>query len=72
ELVSQPETVLFYPSQKVAEQRQLTIIGVANDAGENVGLIPGIACNKFPPWMNYASQIITLFPERVLEMPDFD
>lgn len=31
-------------------QQQLTILGVANDFGENVGIIPGIACNKFPPW----------------------
>lgn len=32
-------------------QHQLTMLGVANDVGENVGLIPGIACNKFPPWV---------------------
>ncbi|KAL5547708.1 hypothetical protein UlMin_002939 [Ulmus minor] len=32
-------------------QQQLTMLGVANDIGENVGLIPGIASNKFPPWM---------------------
>ncbi|PHT29516.1 hypothetical protein CQW23_30886 [Capsicum baccatum] len=31
--------------------RQLTIIGVANDVGENVGILPGQACNKFPPWV---------------------
>nr|XP_027123577.1 protein NUCLEAR FUSION DEFECTIVE 4-like [Coffea arabica] len=31
-------------------QEQLTMLGVANDFGENVGIIPGIACNKFPPW----------------------
>ncbi|KAL7191491.1 hypothetical protein ACSBR2_023549 [Camellia fascicularis] len=31
-------------------QQQLTILGVANDIGENVGILPGIACNKFPPW----------------------
>ncbi|XP_050381702.1 protein NUCLEAR FUSION DEFECTIVE 4 [Argentina anserina] len=31
-------------------QMQLTILGVANDIGENVALLPGIACNKFPPW----------------------
>ncbi|KAJ7951945.1 Protein NUCLEAR FUSION DEFECTIVE 4 [Quillaja saponaria] len=31
-------------------QQQVTILGVANDLGENVSLIPGIACNKFPPW----------------------
>ncbi|KAK6267701.1 hypothetical protein QUC31_011861 [Theobroma cacao] len=31
-------------------QQQITILGVANDFGENVGLLAGIACNKFPPW----------------------
>ncbi|KAI3422820.1 Nodulin-like domain-containing protein, partial [Psidium guajava] len=31
-------------------QQQLTILGVANDIGENVGLLPGYFCNKFPPW----------------------
>ncbi|MED6143578.1 hypothetical protein PIB30_007524 [Stylosanthes scabra] len=31
-------------------QQQLTILGVANDVGENVGLLPGIACNFLPPW----------------------
>ncbi|XP_051116983.1 protein NUCLEAR FUSION DEFECTIVE 4 [Andrographis paniculata] len=31
-------------------QQQLTILGVANDIGENVGILPGIACNKYPPW----------------------
>lgn len=30
-------------------QMQLTILGVANDIGENLGILPGIACNKFPP-----------------------
>ncbi|KAA8535220.1 hypothetical protein F0562_030223 [Nyssa sinensis] len=32
-------------------QRQLTVLGVADDIGENVGLLPGIVCNKFPPWV---------------------
>ncbi|KAA8535213.1 hypothetical protein F0562_030216 [Nyssa sinensis] len=32
-------------------QRQLTVLGVANDIGENVGLLRGIVCNKFPPWV---------------------
>ncbi|KAH0742723.1 hypothetical protein KY290_030716 [Solanum tuberosum] len=32
-------------------QQQLTMLGVANDIGENVGLIPGLVCNKFPPWV---------------------
>ncbi|MQM01586.1 hypothetical protein Taro_034341, partial [Colocasia esculenta] len=31
-------------------QQQLTILGVANDVGENVGILPGIACNRLPPW----------------------
>ncbi|XP_057968298.1 protein NUCLEAR FUSION DEFECTIVE 4-like [Malania oleifera] len=32
-------------------QHQLTMLGVANDIGENVGLLPGFVCNKFPPWV---------------------
>lgn len=32
-------------------QQQVTMLGVANDIGENVGLLPGIVCNKFPPWL---------------------
>ena len=32
-------------------QHQLTMLCVANDIGENVGLLPGIACNKFSPWI---------------------
>ncbi|KAG8372656.1 hypothetical protein BUALT_Bualt12G0089300 [Buddleja alternifolia] len=32
-------------------QRQLTMLGVANDVGENMGLLPGLVCNKFPPWV---------------------
>ncbi|XVF26528.1 hypothetical protein REPUB_Repub14bG0024700 [Reevesia pubescens] len=32
-------------------QQQVTMLGVANDIGESVGLLPGIACNKFPPWV---------------------
>ncbi|KAG6669540.1 hypothetical protein CIPAW_01G251000 [Carya illinoinensis] len=31
-------------------QQQVTLLGVANDIGENVSILPGIACNKFPPW----------------------
>lgn len=27
------------------------MLGVANDIGENVGLLPGFVCNKFPPWV---------------------
>ncbi|PHT38010.1 hypothetical protein CQW23_21583 [Capsicum baccatum] len=30
---------------------QLTIIGVANDVGENVGILRGKCCNNFPPWV---------------------
>ncbi|KAL3840725.1 hypothetical protein ACJIZ3_025316 [Penstemon smallii] len=32
-------------------QKQITMLGVANDIGENVGLLPGLVCNKFPPWV---------------------
>ncbi|KAF2323107.1 hypothetical protein GH714_033494 [Hevea brasiliensis] len=32
-------------------QQQLTLLGVANDIGESVGLIPGIVINKLPPWV---------------------
>ncbi|XP_028753995.1 protein NUCLEAR FUSION DEFECTIVE 4 [Neltuma alba] len=32
-------------------QRQIAFLGVANDIGENVGLLPGLASNKFPPWL---------------------
>ncbi|KAM7263080.1 hypothetical protein ACFE04_000763 [Oxalis oulophora] len=32
-------------------QHQLTMLGVANDIGENVGVLPGIASNSFPPWL---------------------
>ncbi|XP_041016501.1 protein NUCLEAR FUSION DEFECTIVE 4 [Juglans microcarpa x Juglans regia] len=31
-------------------QQQVTLLGVANDIGESVSILPGIACNKFPPW----------------------
>ncbi|BAT91490.1 hypothetical protein LR48_Vigan05g222300 [Vigna angularis] len=31
-------------------QQQITILGVANDVGESVALLPGIASNNFPPW----------------------
>lgn len=32
-------------------QQQVTILGVANDIGENVGLLPGLVCNRSPPWV---------------------
>jgi hypothetical protein len=31
-------------------QQQVTILGVACDLGENMGLLPGYASNKLPPW----------------------
>lgn len=31
-------------------QQQLTLLGVANDTGENFGLIAGVLCNRLPPW----------------------
>ncbi|KAL6952747.1 hypothetical protein U1Q18_050561 [Sarracenia purpurea var. burkii] len=45
---------LYSPSLKSVlgfNQQQLTILGVANDVGENVGVLPGIACNKLLPWV---------------------
>lgn len=45
---------LYSPSLKSVlgfNQHQLTMLGVANDIGENVGLLPGITCNKLPPWV---------------------
>ncbi|PSR89339.1 Protein NUCLEAR FUSION DEFECTIVE like [Actinidia chinensis var. chinensis] len=45
---------LYSPSLKTVlgfNQQQLTLLGVANDIGENVGILPGIACNKLPPWL---------------------
>lgn len=39
------KTILGY------SQQQLTMLGVANDIGENVGILPGIASNKLPPWV---------------------
>ncbi|XP_052182993.1 protein NUCLEAR FUSION DEFECTIVE 4-like isoform X2 [Diospyros lotus] len=32
-------------------QQQVTMLGVANDIGENMGILPGIACNILPPWI---------------------
>ncbi|KAF6154465.1 hypothetical protein GIB67_028357 [Kingdonia uniflora] len=32
-------------------QQQLTMLGVANDIDENVGILPGIISNKYPPWV---------------------
>lgn len=45
---------LFSPALKSVmgfSQQQITMLGVANDIGESVGILPGIACNKLPPWI---------------------
>ncbi|XP_043723013.1 protein NUCLEAR FUSION DEFECTIVE 4-like [Telopea speciosissima] len=45
---------LYSPSLKSVmglSQQQLTMLGVANDFGENFGLLPGVFCNKLPPWI---------------------
>ncbi|CAK9146278.1 unnamed protein product [Ilex paraguariensis] len=55
---------LYSPALKSVlgfNQQQLTILGVANDIGENVGILPGIACNKFPPWAVLLVGVCTSF-----------
>ena len=42
-------------------QKQITILGVANDIGESVSLLPGIACNKFPPWALVFVGVVSYF-----------
>lgn len=45
---------LFSPALKSVlglSQQQITMLGVAVDIGENAGILPGIVCNKFPPWV---------------------
>lgn len=45
---------LFSPALKSVlgfSQQQITMLGVANDIGESVGILPGLACNKLPPWI---------------------
>jgi hypothetical protein len=32
------------------DQRALTMLGIGNDVGENVGLLPGVVANRIPPW----------------------
>nr|CAB3487549.1 unnamed protein product [Digitaria exilis] len=32
-------------------QKALTMLGVGNDVGENVGLLPGVLANNLPPWL---------------------
>jgi len=33
------------------DQKALTMLGVGNDVGENVGLVPGVLANRLPPWL---------------------
>ncbi|KAJ9178985.1 hypothetical protein P3X46_010820 [Hevea brasiliensis] len=42
-------------------QQQLTLLGVANDIGESVGLIPGIVINKLPPWAVLSVGVVFCF-----------
>ncbi|KAF5739058.1 protein NUCLEAR FUSION DEFECTIVE 4 [Tripterygium wilfordii] len=42
-------------------QQQITILGVANDFGESVGILPGIACNKFPIWSVLLVGVVACF-----------
>uniref|UniRef100_A0A0D9X5W0 Uncharacterized protein n=1 Tax=Leersia perrieri TaxID=77586 RepID=A0A0D9X5W0_9ORYZ len=44
---------LYSPAIKSAlgyTQRQLAMLGVAKDVGENFGVVAGVLCNSFPPW----------------------
>ncbi|XP_074590497.1 protein NUCLEAR FUSION DEFECTIVE 4-like isoform X1 [Curcuma longa] len=44
---------LYSPALKSVlglSQQRLTVLGVANDVGENFGLIAGVAGNLLPPW----------------------
>ncbi|XP_030546924.1 protein NUCLEAR FUSION DEFECTIVE 4 isoform X2 [Rhodamnia argentea] len=55
---------LYSPTLKSVmgySQQQLTILGVANDIGENMGILPGIACNKFPPWAVLLVGVVSCF-----------
>ncbi|KAL9238572.1 hypothetical protein vseg_012973 [Gypsophila vaccaria] len=45
---------LYSPTLKTVlgySQQQITLLGVAVDIGESAGIVPGIACNSFPPWV---------------------
>ncbi|XP_008813131.2 protein NUCLEAR FUSION DEFECTIVE 4 [Phoenix dactylifera] len=45
---------LYSPTLKSVlgyNQQQLSMLGVANDVGENFGMIAGVVCNRFPPWL---------------------
>lgn len=48
-------------SQLGYSQQQLNLLAVANDIGENVGILPGIASNKFPPWAVLLVGVFTSF-----------
>nr|XP_034899871.1 protein NUCLEAR FUSION DEFECTIVE 4-like [Populus alba] len=55
---------LYSPSLKSVlgfNQQQITILGVAKDIGESVGLLPGIVCNKFPPWALLSVGVVFCF-----------
>ncbi|OEL38172.1 hypothetical protein BAE44_0000809 [Dichanthelium oligosanthes] len=45
---------LYSPALKSVlgyDQRQLAMLGVANDVGENFGVVAGVLCNSLPPWL---------------------
>ncbi|KAL6638723.1 hypothetical protein ACP70R_023582 [Stipagrostis hirtigluma subsp. patula] len=45
---------LYSPALKSVlgyDQRQLAMLGVANDIGENFGIVAGVLCNSLPPWL---------------------
>lgn len=45
---------LYSPALKSVlgyDQRQLAMLGVANDVDENFGVIAGVLCNSLPPWL---------------------
>ncbi|XP_052166401.1 protein NUCLEAR FUSION DEFECTIVE 4-like [Oryza glaberrima] len=45
---------LYSPAIKAAlgyTQQQLAVLGVAKDVGENFGIVAGVLCNSFPPWV---------------------
>nr|CAB3480533.1 unnamed protein product [Digitaria exilis] len=45
---------LYSPALKSVlgyDQRQLAMLGVANDIGENFGVVAGVLCNSLPPWL---------------------
>ncbi|KAL6659176.1 hypothetical protein ACP70R_003216 [Stipagrostis hirtigluma subsp. patula] len=45
---------LYSPALKAVlgyDQRQLAMLGVANDIGENFGVVAGVLCNSLPPWL---------------------